>query len=459
MPLEAPNGELPATHLIYIHFINLYPTSMQSEQDNYCLHLSEVNKQRDVVTTQPIYNQQGVLLLAQGANIDERRAHTLLQHKLLKPLEECIQISDILDARQLFDLLNKFAATLPGLFAVTSSDIFQKLLRQMCLYYERFPLLQQNLTVLAIRGRQLYYNGLFSALAGLAIGQRLNLSNRELQQVFIAGLFHDIGFLYLAPQLLTKAQGFSAEEWRALQAHPLIAQRFLKLVPQLPSEIGETIVDHHERLDGTGYPRHLLGTQISRTSQIIAATDNIIFNFHRYKNHGPFAHEMLLTALKVSDNIYFDSVYDAASILFKVASTPENAECPLPSAEELLDKQQQLRIQFDLARELAQQINMLSQDKLVLSINAVMNRLAVSVMRSGVLQNEQGQWLNQLAQESSSESRRLLLELSVMEDQILDQLTHLKNLMERFRESLDREQPEIALLAKHIQNFSLLTMV
>ena len=123
------------------------------------------------------------------------------------------------------------------------------------------------------------------------------------------------------------------------EAHPLIAQRFLDMVPALPKDIGQAIVDHHERIDGTGYPRHLFGDKISLVSQIIAATDTIIYNHSRYVDYGAHAHTMLLLALKLSDNIYFESVYDAASILFKEAALPTDAIQQLPSAQNLLARQ------------------------------------------------------------------------------------------------------------------------
>lgn len=430
-----------------------------SEQHNYCRNLVEVNKKQRVVTIQPIYNQQGVLLLAKGSDMDEQRSQVLLQHKLLKPLEECVAIASSLSGRQLYEFMNKFSGNIPGLQAVTANEEYQKLLRQMCIFYERHALLQQNLTVLALRARTIYYHGIFSAMAGLAIAQKLDLSVKEFQTVFIGGLFHDVGFLYLSPNLIDKTQGFTADEWKALQAHPLIAQRFLNMVPQLPKEIGMAIADHHERIDGTGFPRNLFGDKLSMASQIIAATDNIIFNHNRYKHYGQHAHKMLLTSLKLSDNIYFDSVYDAALLLFMLAPAPTEKVGQAPSPVQLLKRQQALRTHFNNARQLAKQFNQLSAaDTLVRSINAVMGRLAIAVVRSGALQQEQEEWLEKMSG-TSDEDQLSLLEISVMQDQILDQLIHLKNLMERIMEGLEGNEPHIEQLHADFNNFNLQAII
>jgi hypothetical protein len=73
-----------------------------------------------------------------------------------------------------------------------------------------------------------------------------------------------------------------------------------------------------------------------------------------------------------------------------------------------------------------------------------MGRLAISVVRSGILQPEQEDWLTKVGASRSNSENWSLVEISVMQDQIYDQLVHLKNLMERVIESLasDHEQLE-----------------
>lgn len=428
---------------------------IDSEQQHYCMNLIEVNKKQKVVANQPIYNQQGVLLLAEGADLDEKRSLVLLQHKLFKPLEQCVGIANSLSARELFAYLNRFAQSLPGLHAVTEQEEFQKILRLVCLFYEKFPLLQQNLTVLALRAKHIYFQGLFCAMAGLAIAYKLKLNQQQLQATFIASLFHDVGFLYLPPELCSKAHGFTNAEWRALQAHPLIAQRFLAMVPNLPPEIGAAIADHHERIDGTGYPRHLFGDKISLVSQIIAATDNIVYNHSRYQDYGPHAHSMLLTAMKLSDNIYFETVYDAASLLFKEAPAPTTAITQLPSSALLLERQQKLHIHFEIARNLAAQLMQESKHPGIRSVSAVMARLAVCVSRSGILQPEQEEWLRHIAAGQQPGEGLSLIELSVMQDQIYDQLVHLKNLLERIVEALPQDSEQVPWYSANLARIDL----
>ncbi len=433
---------------------------MNEEQNHYCVNLMEVNKKHSVITSQAVYNDKGLLLLAEGSDISEKRAQILLQHKLLKPLEHCVGIASSYDAKKLFGLLNKFAESVPSLHEVTKNDAYQRALRMACLYYERFPLLQQNLTVLAVRASEIYHQGIYCALAGLAIALKLNLSQTEQQTTFIAGLFHDIGFLYLAPKLRDKKQGFTNEEWKAFQAHPIIAQRFLDYVPNLPKEIGNAIVDHHERIDGTGYPRQLFGDKLSMASQIISASDNIIANYNRYKEYGDHTHTLLLIALKLSDNIYFESVHDATLILFKYQPETHLGFSQKTPIAKLIAHQKMLQHQFEYVKLLAQQLNINSKNPQVRSVNAVMGRLGIAIIRSGILQPEQATWLETFSTNLTSEQHLALAEVGVMLDQIFDQLVHLKNLMERIVESIPetetqfKEEAELTLSHIDLQDLS-----
>lgn len=242
---------------------------MNEEQRHYCSHLVDVNKTRGVATSRDIYNDRGVLLLAGGIRITESLVDLLIQHQLIKPIEECVVIEHSFDASQMFRFMNKFARNVPGLFNVVDNSLYQEQLHQMCFFYDRFPLIRQTLTVLAHRMPGVYYQALFSAMAGLAIAIKLELGYFDKQTTFIAALLHDAGFLYLDPGLCRKAHGFTSDEWGALQSHPLIVKSFLDRVTGLPKAVGMVVADHHERIDGTGFPRQMFGDKISICSQIL----------------------------------------------------------------------------------------------------------------------------------------------------------------------------------------------
>jgi hypothetical protein len=88
-----------------------------------------------------------------------------------------------------------------------------------------------------------------------------------------AALLHDVGKLEVPTSILTKAGKPDAEEWEVLQRHPEEGARLVaSLLPWL-GEWGDAVVQHHERYDGTGYPKGLKGQEICYAARIVAVAD------------------------------------------------------------------------------------------------------------------------------------------------------------------------------------------
>lgn len=102
-----------------------------------------------------------------------------------------------------------------------------------------------------------------------AIGRALRLSSSDIGELRMAGLMHDIGKIGIDQRLLTKNRRFSDEEWSDIKRHPEIGYQILKSIGEL-SPIAEYVLYHHERVDGGGYPRGIVNTEIPIQSKIIS---------------------------------------------------------------------------------------------------------------------------------------------------------------------------------------------
>lgn len=108
-------------------------------------------------------------------------------------------------------------------------------------------------------------------LAGL-IGKWIGLKEADIDQVMLAGLLHDIGKAYISEDLLNKKTALSPREFETIQQHPQFSYNLLKNLP-VPPAVLEGIIQHHERLDGSGYPCQLLGRELGLFGKIIAVAD------------------------------------------------------------------------------------------------------------------------------------------------------------------------------------------
>ncbi len=110
-----------------------------------------------------------------------------------------------------------------------------------------------------------------TALA-VTIARELGLSDDECNTLRIAGTVHDIGKLGIPAEILSKPGPLSAIELDLIREHPQTAYKILADVP-FPGPVAEIVLQHHERLDGSGYPRALAGDQMFREARILAVAD------------------------------------------------------------------------------------------------------------------------------------------------------------------------------------------
>ncbi len=105
------------------------------------------------------------------------------------------------------------------------------------------------------------------------IAQRMQLDDIEVNKIKIAGLMHDIGKIGINDHILNKVGKLSDDEWEEVKRHSEIGYRILSSANEF-SEIADYILSHHERWDGTGYPRGLKGEEIHQYSRIITIADS-----------------------------------------------------------------------------------------------------------------------------------------------------------------------------------------
>jgi HD-GYP domain-containing protein (c-di-GMP phosphodiesterase class II) len=98
------------------------------------------------------------------------------------------------------------------------------------------------------------------------------LPAEEIQLIRRAGLVHDLGRLGVSNAIWDKPGELTATEFERVRLHPYLTERILALSADL-SPLGALAVEHHERLDGSGYPRGLTGNAITVPSRILAAAD------------------------------------------------------------------------------------------------------------------------------------------------------------------------------------------
>ncbi|HEY8490854.1 MAG TPA: diguanylate cyclase [Dehalococcoidia bacterium] len=106
----------------------------------------------------------------------------------------------------------------------------------------------------------------------LVLADELGLPDRERYALWLGGLLHDVGKIGVPDDLLRKAGPLTPEEWDVVRRHTVMGENIVRGLFGL-EEVAAAVGSHHERYDGTGYPRGLRGEQIPRLARMLAVVD------------------------------------------------------------------------------------------------------------------------------------------------------------------------------------------
>lgn len=139
----------------------------------------------------------------------------------------------------------------------------------------------------------------------LKVGLKMGLPESELSRLHLLITLHDIGKINISEAILTKTSSLNQKEWEIIKEHPEIGYRIAQATPEF-AHVAEEILSHHERYDGTGYPRGLQGKAIPLLARITTVVDayEVMSNGRPYKT--PMSKEEIVSEFRRCAGKQFD---------------------------------------------------------------------------------------------------------------------------------------------------------
>lgn len=127
----------------------------------------------------------------------------------------------------------------------------------------------------SIRSKDVYtaQHSLNCSIQAMILGHRLGMSRITLKDLGLSALLHDVGKLRAPPEILNKPGRLTPDEYRIMQRHPEQGRDILLACDGISRSALDVAYCHHERLDGSGYPRGLTDPEISQFAKIVAVAD------------------------------------------------------------------------------------------------------------------------------------------------------------------------------------------
>lgn len=240
---------------------------------HYKKHITELGDTREIVAQEDILTPAGIKLISRGARINSATYDRIVKHKLLPPLDHCLTIENPISvlalaqqAQSLIDTTAPFDRMTAGL---PEPGIIVEAISKIPL---NAPL-TFKLTVAREKMPALFSHSVKMAIVCTYLGAKSGASFSELVELATAGLLHDIGIMHIDPELLNRQRELTQDEWQHIYAHPVTAQLLISDFPEIPPQVGIAILEHHERLDGSGYPRGLSAPRLSMAGRLLAVAE------------------------------------------------------------------------------------------------------------------------------------------------------------------------------------------
>ena len=241
----------------------------------------EASETRSIIASSDIFDIHGMKLWARNQPVSPDLQRRLMDRALQKPLETCLMAEDGVTPARLQQSLRTLIES-EGVLHPLLAPHAEALMRSV----QAVPLpsvVQLLLSAVETARPDAFRHALQAmAIAGALMHARGG-DGRLVTEAMTAGLLHDVGEMYISPFHGEAEVGdtLDVETYRQLVVHPHIGQLLLGQLTDYPRDIVRAVAEHHERLDGSGYPHMLTGDRMSALGKLLSATEEALAALRR----------------------------------------------------------------------------------------------------------------------------------------------------------------------------------
>jgi HD-GYP domain-containing protein (c-di-GMP phosphodiesterase class II) len=284
------------------------PEPASDGEGHYLKAVAAVGDTRKLAVAHSIYAANGTKLLDAGATLTSRTLERLVGHRLAAPIEHNLAAEGTLRTADVVARTRELSGAHPLLALFAAREHSERIWPRLA----QAPLPRSvlfRLTVAREKFGGLYEHSLRAAFVALFIGTAARLGDREVELLATAALMHDFGMLHADPARFEEGRPLDAAARRQLRAHPLTGMLIAQREPQLNPAIATAIMQHHERLDGSGYPVAPAAEKITRPGRILMLVEIVL----AMVEHRPVLPELQLSLILRANHRGFDR--DLAGVL------------------------------------------------------------------------------------------------------------------------------------------------
>lgn len=248
-------------------------TNPEPVDPHYLRDITALGDTLEIRARKAIWSKSRIKLVDRGVRIDSRLYERLMQFKLQPAIEECLEIADAVSVEDLRRETIRLLESDSGYACLREPAANPKAVLSVMGQVPIDSGLAVRMTVMRERRPAMYAHAVGVAALAVCLAGKAGIAGDRLRRAAAAGIYHDIGEMHVDPQLLEPVRALDENERRHIYTHPLTAYFVLQEHDCCSGGVADAVLEHHERIDGSGYPRGIRGDELGKPGRLLALAE------------------------------------------------------------------------------------------------------------------------------------------------------------------------------------------
>ncbi len=415
--------------------------------DNYLQRLISLSGNCTIRVEHDLMLSSRECLVAAGQVLDLQVLYRLRGKPLIQPLSLNLCIDEAFTESSLLSCIEHYFRSDSVLLELYNLCQIEELMQRACVEVCKHESLGQCLWVMQQCCPREFSTGLFCAFFAAALSKRKGHEDEKVVQAFFAGLVHDIGYLFIKPLPLDEHHELKPQDWQQLINHPEYAYEHLSFLPHMPSAVSRAVLEHHEEVDGSGYPSGKLAKQLAPLGRMVHLLDSVhaIYTNH-FRPRGRTLHDLVPI---VQMNLMSRPGMPAADLinLLRLGSLTNSCSVPetlMPLFVSQVKKRHDYIKDFVAQAEVFIEQNQMSiANAKLFALSRMLEHICVSMTQSGLINDAYMRWLDQVMSHQLAHAYREVEDAFLMMQEVL---YHIQGFILRLQYVVQDQQPPVTNL-------------
>lgn len=421
-------------------------------------HLLDVCSDDKLIACKDIFDSEGQLICARETPLKEKHCRSFIHNGRLEEIETQFYLRDGLTAKRLYMTINGFLESDSSFQVYAALQNHTKMMKELCEVACQNAKLRLRLSLLWRVYPKVFDRSLFCGAFGAMMYFANGKEKKDIENIFIAGVYQDIGVLELAVSLVSE-DALDPKDYHAFYEHAMFGAGFLAKTNCFAESVISAITEHHEHIDGTGFPKGRQGLTLSELGQTVHILGNL---YAVYQDHFKPRNRKLCDTVPI---IEMNSVSRFGAIaktligfLNKVdrSNSDISEEALKPIFNAVRERHFYIKESIKVIEEFTRSVGFRHDNKALFTLQNAFIHIAVILIKSRTFNDGYLRWLDQVEEYKLQHAYQEVEDVFLMTNEVIYHIQKFKKNLRYYVEdcSIDRVRLAVNETLEKLENIS-----